>query len=372
MSAVIEAKRAMAELGTKAQAVVNDDSLTNAEKKTRLDASTRKTSRASATPSRFTSRPTASSAVAKLLPKRRLLSKARTARSAVRSSSPTTTSRCSMASRRARPLRSRPRRPSMRESSPPTRWCRSRRPAGDAAVPPRHRPAEVPAADHRRPPRAGHHGFVLADLRRLRLRSRISPQRSLEKGTKPQLDLTLGRRQDNVSKIANVAKVTDEMFQDVPAVRVLPHQPHGLRNSACRGSTAAQRQRHRPEHPGHSQPDGPRDDRCHVGNGLTAQKAMEGIFNQITALRATSFVEPDAIVIHPTDWQTIRLGKDSRASTTLAGLSLARTATPAPRTSPTCGVFARSSRPRSLRAPCSSVVSRSPVRCSAVRASRSR
>src|SRR5213076_282356 len=36
----------------------------------------------------------------------------------------------------------------------------------------------------------------------------------LEKGTKPQLDLTLARRQDNVTKIANVAKVTDEMFQD--------------------------------------------------------------------------------------------------------------------------------------------------------------
>jgi hypothetical protein len=37
-----------------------------------------------------------------------------------------------------------------------------------------------------------------------------------EKGTKPQLDLTLARRQDNVTKIANVAKVTDEMFQDQP------------------------------------------------------------------------------------------------------------------------------------------------------------
>ena len=38
----------------------------------------------------------------------------------------------------------------------------------------------------------------------------------LEKGVKPQLDLTLARRQDNVAKIANVAKITDEMFQDAP------------------------------------------------------------------------------------------------------------------------------------------------------------
>ena len=44
---------------------------------------------------------------------------------------------------------------------------------------------------------------------------------------------------------------------------------------------------------------------------LTAVKALEGIFNQITALRSSSFVEPDAVVIHPTDWQTIRLGKDT-------------------------------------------------------------
>jgi hypothetical protein len=46
--------------------------------------------------------------------------------------------------------------------------------------------------------------------------------------------------------------------------------------------------------------------------GLTAMKAMVGIYNQITALRAVSFVEPDAIVIHPTDWQTIRLGVDGQ------------------------------------------------------------
>jgi len=45
--------------------------------------------------------------------------------------------------------------------------------------------------------------------------------------------------------------------------------------------------------------------------GLTAVKIMEGIFAQITALRSVSFVEPDAIVINPVDWATIRLGKDT-------------------------------------------------------------
>jgi HK97 family phage major capsid protein len=132
-----------------------------------------------------------------------------------------------------------------------------------------------------------------------------------EKGTKPQLDLTLARRQDNVSKIANVAKVTDEMFQDASQFEAYlqnrmvfgvkraeeaqllngngtPPNIQGLLNRSGLATTVT------------------------TAAGLTAVKAMEGIFNQITALRATSFVEPDAIVIHPTDWQTIRLGKDSQ------------------------------------------------------------
>lgn len=133
----------------------------------------------------------------------------------------------------------------------------------------------------------------------------------LEKGAKPQLDLTLARRQDNVTKIANVAKVTDEMFQDasqfqsylsnrmvfgvkrVEEAQLLngngtPPQLQGVLNRSGLASTVV------------------------TSAGLTALKAMEGIYNQITALRATSFIEPDAIVIHPTDWQTIRLGKDSQ------------------------------------------------------------
>ena len=132
-----------------------------------------------------------------------------------------------------------------------------------------------------------------------------------EKGTKPQLDLTLARRQDNVTKIANVAKVTDEMFQDAAAFesylsnrmvfgvkRVEEAQllngngtsPNlqGVMNRTGLASTVV------------------------TAAGLTAQKAMEGIYNQITALRAVSFVEPDAVVIHPNDWQTIRLGKDAQ------------------------------------------------------------
>lgn len=133
----------------------------------------------------------------------------------------------------------------------------------------------------------------------------------LEKGAIPQLDLTLARRQDNVTKIANIAKPTVEMFRDAEQFQAYlqnrmvfglqrkeednllngngtPPNLQGLLNRAGLATTVV------------------------TAAGLTAVKAMEGIFNQITALRAVSFVEPDAIVMHPTDWQTIRLGKDGQ------------------------------------------------------------
>lgn len=132
-----------------------------------------------------------------------------------------------------------------------------------------------------------------------------------EKGTKPQLDLTLARRQDNVSKIANVAKVTDEMFQDAPAFEAY------LSNRMVFGVKRAEEAQllngngTSPNLQGILNRSGLATT-VTTSAGLTAVKAMEGIFNQITALRATSFVEPDAVVIHPTDWQTIRLGKDNQ------------------------------------------------------------
>ena len=132
----------------------------------------------------------------------------------------------------------------------------------------------------------------------------------LEKGVKPQLDLTLARRQDNVQKIANVAKVTDEMFQDAEQFQAYLSQRmmFGVRrleeSQLLNGSGVA------PNLVGILQRAGLAAPVVTVA-GLTAVKAMEGIFNQVTALRSTSFIEPDAVVIHPTDWQTIRLGKDT-------------------------------------------------------------
>lgn len=37
---------------------------------------------------------------------------------------------------------------------------------------------------------------------------------------------------------------------------------------------------------------------------------VDGLYKQVTAIRTTAFMEPDAIVMNPLDWQNIRLGKD--------------------------------------------------------------
>lgn len=133
----------------------------------------------------------------------------------------------------------------------------------------------------------------------------------LEKGTKPQLDLTLARRQDNVTKIANVAKVTDEMFQDAAAFESYLSNRMVFGVKRVEEAQLLNGNGTPPNLQGVMQRSGLATTVV-TAAGLTAVKAMEGIYNQITALRATSFVEPDAVVIHPTDWQTIRLGKDSQ------------------------------------------------------------
>ena len=132
----------------------------------------------------------------------------------------------------------------------------------------------------------------------------------LEKGTKPQLDLTLARRQDNVVKIANVAKITDEMFHDAAEFQsyLQNRMMFGVQRveeaQVLNGTGTA------PNLQGILQRSGLAATIV-TAVGLTAVKIMEGIYNQITALRSVSFIEPDAVVLHPTDWQTIRLGKDN-------------------------------------------------------------
>jgi HK97 family phage major capsid protein len=134
-----------------------------------------------------------------------------------------------------------------------------------------------------------------------------------EKGLKGQSDATFARVNEQVGKIAAFFKITDEMLQDVaqaesfltnmlvkelareeeneilngtgyPAINGILNRS-GLATAVSAGTT---------------------------GTIAAPSKLIEAIFKQITAIRTTAFVEPDAIVINPTDWQYIRLAKDSQ------------------------------------------------------------
>jgi HK97 family phage major capsid protein len=54
---------------------------------------------------------------------------------------------------------------------------------------------------------------------------------------------------------------------------------------------------------------------------LAGDNDMDAIYRQITAIRITSFLEPETIVIDPLGWQNIVLSKDLTGSTTPAARS---------------------------------------------------
>jgi len=309
MSAVIEAKRAMAELGTKAQQVVSDDTLTNAEKKTRLDAY-------QADLKGFSDTIALHEQAARMMGGGEAPAEAKEA--------PRGESR----SFAKQVLDSAAYKSMLSGAHGATVEVKAAATIDEGIIPafsggaglagqlvaPQLLPGIVPLNFQK---------LTIADL--LAQGSTSSTSISyviesafqdltgtvLEKGAIPQLDLTLARRQDNVGKIANIAKPTVEMFQDAEQFQsyLENRMVFGLQrkeeDQLLNGTGTA------PQIKGILQRAGLAP-AVTTSATLTATKAMEGIFNQITALRATSFVEPDAIVIHPTDWQTIRLGKDSQ------------------------------------------------------------
>lgn len=131
-----------------------------------------------------------------------------------------------------------------------------------------------------------------------------------EAGPIPQDDLTFTRAQTSVTKISNRAKITDEMLQDYDAVQAY------IQNRLAFGiDREVEKELLNGDGAGSNLKGILHQNGLTVTNpttaGLTAQKAIEGIFAAITNIRAFAFGEPDAIVIHPTDWEMIRLGKDS-------------------------------------------------------------
>lgn len=132
-----------------------------------------------------------------------------------------------------------------------------------------------------------------------------------EKGAKPQSDDTIARVVEQVGKIAHFMKTTDELVQDAPAYQsflqnrlvfgVQLKEDGDLLNATGYPSVNGLLNRSGMQ------------TTINTATGTLADPTIviDAVYNQITALRFTGFVEPDAIVVNPLDWQHIRLAKDA-------------------------------------------------------------
>lgn len=161
-----------------------------------------------------------------------------------------------------------------------------------------------------------------------------------EGATKPYSNDTIARVQEQVGKVANLHKVTDEMLQDAaqyqsflqgrlifgvqrqeeiqvlsgagyPGVKgLLPRfagfqrgtagtDADGTVNVAGAGGVVGRKLVTTASGAG-------------TGAMPTASEIADTVFKALTDIRFNAFVEPDALVINPLDWQTIRLGKDAQ------------------------------------------------------------
>lgn len=129
-----------------------------------------------------------------------------------------------------------------------------------------------------------------------------------EGAAKPYSDDTFVRLTEQLGKIATLAKLTNEILEDVPAVQSFLN---------ARLVNAVQRNEQNALLNGTGLP---------TINGIlnrtglaptvveaaapAVDTAPDALYRQITAIRTVSWLEPDGIVMNPIDWQGMRLDKD--------------------------------------------------------------
>jgi HK97 family phage major capsid protein len=124
-----------------------------------------------------------------------------------------------------------------------------------------------------------------------------------EAGTKPESTLGLGTRDEPIKKIATFLPVADELLEDAPAVqsyingRLLLFVKIEEERQLIRGTS------------GGNEVQG-----LLTGRNVpvfTADNKAVQVFKAMNSMRGSAFVEPEWVIMHPTDYQTIRLLTDS-------------------------------------------------------------
>lgn len=128
-----------------------------------------------------------------------------------------------------------------------------------------------------------------------------------EGGEKPEATFATEAASAPVKKIAVLGKVTDEMFADFPMMRdyvnnrlvfmVKAKEEQQLLNGTGSGAQIT----------GVLQTSGIQT------QAMGGDTAIDAIHKAKTKIRTVGFFEPDAVVVHPNDWEAIRLAKDANS-----------------------------------------------------------
>lgn len=133
-----------------------------------------------------------------------------------------------------------------------------------------------------------------------------------EGAAKPLSDITIAQVTENVRKIANTGKISDEMLDDASYVagyfqgRLVLFVQLAEEDQLLNGNGTA------PNLTGLLNRSGLAT-AVAVPGTPTQTDRLDSLYDQISAIRASSFLEPDGIVMNPTDWKTIRLNKDANS-----------------------------------------------------------
>jgi HK97 family phage major capsid protein len=128
-----------------------------------------------------------------------------------------------------------------------------------------------------------------------------------EAGSKPESLLALSTTDEPIKKIATFLPISDEMLEDAPAVQSYLNARLGLfvrieeERQLLRGTASG------------NEIQGMLTSRSvpvYAGGTAAGNKAVQ-VFKAMNGLRGSAFVEPEWVVMHPTDWQDIRLLTDT-------------------------------------------------------------
>lgn len=130
-----------------------------------------------------------------------------------------------------------------------------------------------------------------------------------EEGVKPEASFDTSEADAVVRKIAVTAKVTNELYEDFPAMQSYIDGRLRFMVAAREEAQLLNGNGSAPNLRGILQTTGIQTQAA--GTLTSDNTVMDAILQAITKVRAVGFYEPDGIVIHPTDYQILRLGKDA-------------------------------------------------------------